>query len=467
MLSFLSSALIAQAAPITPAAPPKPAVVVQPQVIRPLPGKLDSVLVFNSNSPEVVQTEGILLSTFAKSGKSSPDAHLNQPLRGRFDIFAHHISNKVKTPEDLKTLFLGILVHNPTARPVTLNVLRAASYLSQPDAPFISLPPRTENPQGTVFAGPGDRAVGDVLRGLRQSTWPTQVVLAPGATQVLFNAPIPVEGLTPPINGRSVLAHLRSTGEVRVASLALFAKTDASGKERAPTLEEWQTLLNTGTLAGPRDRTPTPPGQAAGQLIYGRVAGVAQGSRWESKVTDSAKSSRLTIPPVGQGFSYPLSTVDRGTFGTGQIQSAPLLARYPDTAYAAHGNYGIEYSLELPLYNPTAACQVVSLRLQTPLKSDKKISSLRFNNPPANRVFFRGTVRLRYQDDEGAAQNRYVHLVQLQGQQSDPLLQLNLKARSTRRVQVDFIYPPDATPPQVLSVQTEAWMSDPPPSSRQ
>ena len=28
-----------------------------------------------------------------------------------------------------------------------------------------------------------------------------------------------------------------------------------------------------------------------------------------------------------------------------------MLVRYPDTAYRAHGNYGIRYSFRLPLYN--------------------------------------------------------------------------------------------------------------------
>ncbi|MGB8698739.1 MAG: DUF3370 domain-containing protein, partial [Thermosynechococcaceae cyanobacterium] len=250
---------------------PKPVVITQPQEVRPLPGQLDSVLVFNSNSPEVVQTEGILLSTFPKSGKAHPEAHLTQAFQGRFDLFAHHIA-KAKTPEDLKTLYLGILVYNPGLQPVTVDVLQAASYLSQPDAPFIALPPILENPTGAIYAGPGDRVTNDILRGLRQANWPAQLVIPPGESRLLFNAPIPVKGLTPPINGRSALAYLRSNGPVHVASLAQFAKTDASGQEQAPTLTDWQTLLNNGPVAGPRDKTPTPPG-AAGQLIYGRVAG--------------------------------------------------------------------------------------------------------------------------------------------------------------------------------------------------
>jgi hypothetical protein len=164
---------------------------------------------------------------------------------------------------------------------------------------------------------------------------------------------------------------------------------------------------------------------------------------------------------VGKAFSYGLSTVERGTFGTGQIQSAPMVTRYPDTAYAAHGNYGIQYSLTLPLYNPTDDCQIVAILFQTPLKSDEKSAALKFNNPPPQRVFFRGTVRVRYQDDKGNPQTRFVHLVQFQGQQSDPLVELNLEAKTSRWVQVDFIYPPDATPPQVLTVKTTQWLFDP------
>jgi hypothetical protein len=42
---------------------PEPQIIVQPGEIRPLPGKLDNIPVFNSNSPEWIKNEGILLST--------------------------------------------------------------------------------------------------------------------------------------------------------------------------------------------------------------------------------------------------------------------------------------------------------------------------------------------------------------------------------------------------------------------
>jgi len=452
MLPFLLIFPIAQITPPPPAPPPEE--IVQQQQVRPLPGNLDSVPVFNSNSPEKVLKEGILLSTFPSEGKKVPTAHLNFPFKGRFDVFAHHVA-QAPTPEDLRSLYLGIILHNPGKQPVTVNILQAASYLSQPDAPFAELPSKSENILGTVFAGPGDRVMYDVLRGQRQDTFPPQIIIPPGESRMLMNAPIPVNGLTPPLNGRSTLMRLWSNDTVYAASLAMFAPKNPDGSEREPTLEEWQNLLDNGDLSGPRDKVPTPLEETNKPIIYGRVAGVAQGTEWKALLIDDPKTQHLTIPSPGLAFSYALSALDRGTLGTSQIQSAPMLVRYPDTAYRAHGNYTVQYSLTLPLYNNTQNPQTVMVSMQTPIKEDQLTKQgLRFLNPPAPQVFFRGSVRVRYKDDQGLPQTQYLHLVQKRGQQGESLVMLNMKAGERRLVEVDFLYPPDATPPQVLTVQT-------------
>jgi hypothetical protein len=441
---------LALATPIS--TPPSiPQEVVQPQEVRPLPGRLDEVLTFNSNSPEVVQTEGILLSTFPGKGKTVPGAHLKLPLKGRFDFFAHHIA-KGTSPTDWRTLYLGGILYNPSRKPIKVKVLQAASYLSQPDAPFIELPSQVENPLGTVYAGPGDRATNDILRGQRQAEFPTEIEIPPQGYRLLLNHPIPVKLLVPPLNGRSTLMRLQSSSPVYVATLAMFARSNSDGSERAPTLEEWQKLLLEGNLAGPRDKAPTPPGQS-GAIVYGRVAGVAKGQKWQAVLVDP-KSKSLSIPQPGRALSYGIGTLPGGMLGTQQVQSAPMLVRYPDTAYRAHGNYGIQYSLSLPLVNKTDKAQTVTVAMQTPLKQDKLLEGLRFLAPPGPSVWFRGTVQVRYQDDRGLTNTRYVHLVQKRGQQGEPLVTLNLPAGDRRSVKIDFLYPPDATPPQVITVRT-------------
>ncbi|MCF2150638.1 DUF3370 domain-containing protein [Desmonostoc muscorum LEGE 12446] len=452
MLPLLLIFPIAQSTPVTP--PPQE--VVQSQQVRPLPGKLDRVPTFNSNSPELVLKEGILLSTFPPDKKKVPTAHLNFPFRGRFDIFAHHVA-KAEPPENLRSLYLGIILHNPGSESVKVNILQAASYLSQPDAPFIELPSLTQNPLGKIFAGPGDRVMTDILRGQRQAIFPAQIEIPPGQSRMLLNLPIPVQGLTPPLNGRSTLMRLWSNGTVYAASLAMFAPANPDGSERAPSLEEWENLLDNGDLASPRDKTPTPLEETGKPRIYGRVAGVVAGSQWRAFLVDNPKARYLTIPQPGEMFSYALSTLHGGTLGTNQIQSGNMLVRYPDTAYRAHGNYGIQYSLKLPLYNNTQSPQTVSVSIQTPLKEDQLVKpGLRFLNIPAREVFFRGTVRVRYKDEQNQPKTEFVHLVQKRGQPGEPLVLLNMKAGDRSLVEVDFLYPPDATPPQVLTVSTQA-----------
>lgn len=435
----------------TPTPKPTPQIIVQPQEVRALPGKLDDVPIFNSNSPEWVKTEGILLSTFSPSGKAVPTAHLNFPLQGRFDVFIHH---QTHTPKDLQTFYLGVMLHNPGKQPVTVDVLQAATYLTQ-DAPYITLPSYVENTENRAYAGPGDRAVHDVLQGKRQADFPAKLVIPPGQSRMLLNHPTPVRNLEKPINGRSALMRLNSSGKVYAASLTMFAKKNQDGSDQAPTLAQWQTLLNTGNLAGPRDKAPTPPQQTSGQLIYGRVAGVQQGSKWQAQLVNTPGAKDFTIPQPGQAVSYALNTLRGGRLGTNQNQTARMLVRYPDTAYEAHGNYCVEYNLNLPLYNPTDKPQTVTLTVETPLKEDKlSRGGLLFQKPSRDFPFFRGSVRLRYNDEQGQEKTRYVHLWHRTGQVLEPLETLVLPPNGRNTVQVDFIYPPDSTPPHVLTVRT-------------
>ena len=442
MLPFLLP--IAQTPPIVE--------IIRPAQVRPLPNQLDQVPVFNSNSPELLLGEGILLSTFPPQEKSFPSAHLNYAFQGRFDIFAHHVA-RGNFPDNLRTLYLGILLHNPSPNPVTVKILQGASYLSQPDAAFIDLPAQVENNQGTVFAGPGSRVMGDILMGQRQDIFPDRIIIPPGESFMVLNAAIPVRDLTPPLNGRSTYLRLESDGLLYAASLALYASLDENGQERPPNLTEWQNLLEKGDLSTPRDRAPTPP-HSQGQIIYGRVAGVSQGSAWPARLVDRA-SLWLNIPDSGQSIAYGISTLPGGKLGTEQNQSASMLVRYPDTAYQAHGNYGVEYRLSLPLFNGSDEAKTVTIALETPIKEDIIGPGLRFLDPAAPQVFFRGTVAVNYSDDQGQAQSRFFHLVQRRGQEGQSLVSLTIPPGDWRVVQVNFLYPPDATPPQVLTIKTE------------
>ena len=228
---------------------------IQPMEIRPLPGKLDTVPTFNSNSPELVLTEGILLSTFPEKDKQFPDAHLNFPFEGRFDLFSHHIT-RAETESETHPLYQGIILYNPTDNPVTVQVLQAASYLGTPDAPFIDLAEQVNNPDGKVYSGPGSRTMGEVLRGLKQDEFPAELIIESKQYKMLMNLPIPVPGF-PASNGRSTMMRLSASGEIYVADLVRKATLNLDQTYRSPSLPEWIELLNNGRLAEPRDATPT------------------------------------------------------------------------------------------------------------------------------------------------------------------------------------------------------------------
>ncbi len=425
----------------------------RPQEVRPLPGGLNRVPLFHSNSPELVFTEGILLSTFPPQGMRHPRAHLHYPLRGEFTVFLHHLADAVGAQDD-RTFYLGFLLGNRGTRPATVWVHQAASFLTRPDASFVALPSLVPNPLGWVYSGPGSRLTDFLLRGGRQRVVPPSLTIPPGQERVLLNQPIPTRAVGVTRNARSVVLRLFADRPVYAASLGLFATIAADGSEAPPSLTRWQQLLRQGDLAGPRDLAPTPLDAPPGAFRYGRVAGVALGTRWQATLTDPGRPT-LGIPAPGGAISYGISLLPRGRMGTGQDQTAPMQVRYPDTAYRTHGNYVVHYSLTLPLENRQQGKRRVQVGLESPLKTDVSEGGLRFRQPPDQLIFFRGTVRVRYGDDRGLPRVKDSHLVLRRGQVAEPLVTMNLAPGERRLVQVSLLYPPDATPPQMLTLWTE------------
>ena len=57
------------------------------QRVLPLTGHLDAVPMVNDNNPELIEQDGILLSTFRGSSRNAIDVTLS----GRFDLFIQHV----------------------------------------------------------------------------------------------------------------------------------------------------------------------------------------------------------------------------------------------------------------------------------------------------------------------------------------------------------------------------------------
>jgi hypothetical protein len=436
------------------AAPP----LFRPQQVRPLPGGLDRLLVVNDNNPELIVQPGILLSTFNGNaelegqGFTVPAAHLNVPLLGRFELFSHHVY--AGRPEELdSTLWLGVVAAPSGARPVRLRLVSGSTALSQSTdpnqlaAPFLPLPAVVTHDGSTAYSGPGSRVAAELLLNRRSPQLPAEWQLPAGQLTTLLALPIPVKGLDPLLNGRNLQLRLESDGPVQLATLA------ALGSDQPPPTSTWTRLLRGGL--SPKEHSPTPRGQTGG-IVYSRVSGVQQGSRWRGQLTDHCpgKVCQPFLSVRSAPVSWPISSLERGSLGTGQVQTAELKEFYLGTAWAAHGNYGVEYDLRIPLLNDTAKPVALDLAIESPRKGDRPEGGLSFNSEPARPVMFRGTVEVSGLDGEDGrpAARRWFHLVQRQGQQGPALGRISLKPGQRRQLRVRLVYPADATPPQVLTL---------------
>jgi hypothetical protein len=448
----------ATAAPVSAPAPADETLL-RRQTVAPLPGGLDQVPVINDNNPELISGPGILLSTFRGQGRGQPDAHLDRPLSGRFELFSHHVY--AGRPETLNsTLWLAVLAQPRGPRPLNLRLVSGSTALSQATAagqaaaPFLPLPPLLEQAGGSpAWSGPGSRVATELLDRSRSPELPEGWTLRPGIPSTLLVLPLPVRGLDPLLNGRNLQLRLESDGPVDIATLAAFGDGD-----QPPPPARWAELLD-GPLS-PKEHQPTPRG-SQGKLIYSRVSGVQIGATWSGRITDPGAT---TFSASRAPISWPIASLERGSLGTGQVQTAELSAAYGGTAWAAHGNYGVLYDLSLPLRNDTPGPLTLNLAIESPLKHDQPLGGLRFRRQPARAVMFRGTVEVSGLDGGG---RRRFHLVQRAGQQGPALGSISLAPGQVRQLRVRLIYPADATPPQVLSLLPGAVkQSEVPPAAR-
>lgn len=446
-------------APSTPppaSRPAAPASWLRQQVVAPLPGGLDTSLLINDNNPELVRAPGILISSFdpARGWNGQPlgvsSAHLNRPLNGSFGLFSHHVVAGDKSPVGTQ-LWLAVVAAPRSSAAVRLDLVRGFTALSQaptggsnqPDAPFLPLPPLLEQGMLPIWAGPGGRVATELLDRGRSPLLPGSWTLPPGQLTALMVLPLPVTGMDPPLNGRNLQLRLASDGPVDVATLAAFVPGD-----QPPDPAAWAQLLQ-GDLS-PREHPPSPRG-SNGPMIYSRVSGIQKGQIWQGRLAAPGLSD---LPFSQAPISWPLASLERGTLGSDQVQTASLERAYPGTAWAAHGNYGVEYDLRLPLRNDTTARRSLQLALESPLKGDKPVGGLRFYRQPGKAVTFRGTVEVTGLDGpQGDAEGRRrFHVVLRSGEVGPALGSISLAPGARRELRVRLIYPADATPPQVLSL---------------
>lgn len=411
-------------------------------VISPLPGGLDQRLVLHSNNPERIETAGILISTRAQAG----DAFLSQPLSGDFDLFLHHIA---RTPIlSGEQIYLGLVASLPdtqTSGSVELKLLRGNAFLTRPDAPFIELPAVQANSAELIFSGPGDRlALAELTQAstIKPQRWQISKPVLLNSWQLPTN---PLWAIQQD-NALSGLLHFRSQADIDLSLIAIKASSP-------PALADYLALLKQAQRAGPADANATvydpqePPG--GGTFRYGRVAGLVQGSQWQGQIEVSP--TQISQLESATALAWPVASLYLKRYGTGQSQSAPVIKRLPGAAIESQGNYGLHYRLEIKL---PAREQARRYRLSLTQPQSVNQGQPVFLNPPATQISFRGSIQVSEAGLTPPAVTR-THLVLHAGERPAPFWQADIAAAETRSLLIEWVYPADATPPQLLLLESE------------
>lgn len=443
--------------------------------IYPLPGGLDDRPMLNDNSPEWLSQSGILVSTLPNRGQTN-SPFLDFAFNGDFGVFSHHYF--VDRFNGEKQLYLGLVASNFGTKAVNVTLRQGASYLSQPGEPHHRpLPVVTHHPgtapdaapDPTLYAGAGDRAALDMLAG--RGELQNQVFRIPaGSSGLIASLPVITDKVTQGLtldgkwhayNGRSSLMHLHADGPVYMSSLAWVAKR-ADGGFAEPSLDDYRSLIHAGKFSGWREKfsnydEQNPP---RGSFLYGRVAGVSPGVKWQGRLWQGEQRSQL--PGPGEKAGYPIASTYIKRFGTGQNQSGKMLRRYADSPPENHGNYGLVYDLELPFVNDTAADQTYTLSLTEPLNpfsgpqiAPDPLREVTYADPPTGSLMFQGSVRLQWKDAQGRQQQQYSHLSMHNGRLSPPFWKVTVPAGKSIDARLSLVYPADVTPPQLLVIGRE------------
>jgi hypothetical protein len=396
----------------------QPQTIPLPHQVQPLRGQFNATPVLHSNQPEVVRSEGILISTaFGTSTyrRGQSQQLIANPLftfNGPFGIHVHHIY-RPKDPTRMGDrwrrglLHIGVIGINPSYLPVTVQFPAGMIHSSFDQAYLPTLMGVADNSDRRLASGPGDATALALLSGQRDQRIPQQVQIPPYSRQLLVELPLAARGTA------NFLLEGKSSGPLQLAVVA----SEGDGSEA-----DFLRVLDSGQLAEGRDYLFLQP-QIRQRSLLSRVSGVAQGDTYRATVNAD----------LAQPLHVPLTNTWRKHFGSREVQINPLLVRMPDSSLENVGTYGVRYELTF------------HLRGHGPQR-------LLFTTPPDARSYtaFRGTLRL-----ELDGQVSYVYLGQPSGR-TDTIYRFTLPQRGQGNLKVSLVYPADATPGHILSIVPEA-----------
>lgn len=387
------------------------------QKARALNGQFNQVPVLHSNQPEEVEGPGILINTSPGSAFSPENSQVLRNAEftfdGDFGVHIHHkyfpvYRNRISAGQRRSELTLGLILLNPTSRPVHLKFSSGAVRNSF-EAPYLANSLQGVRPLGPRpwNTGPGDATAVQMLRGRLDSKLSNEITVPAHGRLVLFQTDLPALGIA------NALLRGRSDGPFQMAVVAA-----RNPKSDADLLQ----VLDAGQLAPGRvylNRIA----EIENRQIFSRVGGVALGDGYKASVSHNLE---LNGP-----LHVPLTSTHRHHFGTQEVQVNGLASRMIDSSIDNVGTYGVRFDVDLILRGSGPYELVMS-----------------HPAPAGSRPFtaFRGSLQIQTPD---GAQD--LHVV-LRSGQSLGLTSLNLRPGVDNPVRISLVYPADATPGHLLSV---------------
>lgn len=387
------------------------------QRAKPLNGRFNTLPVLHSNQPEEVEGPGILINTApgvsfsTEAGQSLRNAEFT--FNGDFGVHLHHkyfpqYRTQISPSSRRTELTLGLILINPGSRPVHIRFLSGAVRNSF-EAPYLANSMNGVRPLGPRpwNTGPGDATAVQMLRNKLDARLSEAITLAPNSRSVLFQTDLPALGIA------NALLRGQSDGPFQMAVVA--ARQPRSSDDLIAVLDQ-------GVLAPGRvylNRIA----EIQNRQVFSRVGGVALGDEYQASVTHNLSTDG--------SLHVPLTSTQRHTFGTNEVQVNPLISRMLDSSLDNVGTYGVRFIVDM------------NLRGEGPYE-------LVMSHPSAvgGKQFtaFRGSIQI--QTDAGVQE---FHVV-LRSGQSLPLTSLALRPGVTNPVRLTLVYPADATPGHLLSV---------------
>jgi hypothetical protein len=423
--------------------------------MEPLAGGLirgaGAVQQLNNNNPEIITTldkGGIAVSTLSKlpplpagapasavAARERVNAgRLGHSFNGEFRLFSSN-QNRTGAP-----IHQTVALHNPGKEPITVTVKNWASTTSA-ESPYKdtqkgpdgkAFANRESIQQGVVPNGPAMMTAADVLRGKNELPEGSRtLVIPPGQTRLLPSRQVPNN------NEMMVQGTLHSSGPVQAA--VVYNKT-------APDLARVNKQLATEALitTSSHDKTPTDPNnpEPGKPFIFGRVAGVSEASTYKGVISNSEDFSRFVTTGAGEQ-SFAFNTKQGNDLGAGRVESAAMVARNPNSAYASHLNYGAEFNMGGVFHNPTNSPKKVQVYLDSPVPS---------NDSRVMRGVFEVSGRA---SPEAQATKNYLTVSQTQQTRSrTPMAEFTIPPGGSYELNLRTIYPANNTGPHALRVVT-------------